>query len=131
MGILVNCFLIFKKVSMPKLSGRERSESTTSIERCCISWMPSSRRSLVNIFSIARLEEDNISDKNIDVTRSERQQAAKGADQDRNIAMTEGQRGDDTQERSMNQTGGHQEGMYDKQSSKPMVDKDGAGAIDK
>jgi hypothetical protein len=79
----------------------------------------------------SRLEEDNISDKNTDVTRSERRQAAANAGENRNTAMTEGQRGDDTQERSMDQTGGHQEGTYDKQSSKPMVDKEGTGETGK
>jgi hypothetical protein len=77
------------------------------------------------------LDEDNISDKNTDVTRSERQQSAHAASQGRSTAMTEGQQGDDTEERSMNQTGSHQEGNYDKTSSKPMTDKEGMGGADK
>ena len=77
----------------------------------------------------SRLEEDNISDKNIDVTRSERQQRADTADEGRSIAMTEGQQGDDSEERSMNQTGSHQEGNYDKTSARPMTDKEGTGDL--
>ena len=73
------------------------------------------------------MDEDNISDTNTDVTRSERQQRAATAGEGRNTAMTEGQQGDDSQQRSMNQTGSHQEGNYDKTSSKPMVDKEGMG----
>ncbi len=75
----------------------------------------------------SRLDEDNISDKNIDVTRSENQQAANAAGERRNIATTEGQDGDDTRSKAMNQTGSHQDRMYEKQGAKPMVDKDGAG----
>lgn len=75
----------------------------------------------------SRLEEDNIQDKNTDVTRSERQQRAATAGEGRSTAMTEGQQGDETQERAMNQTGTHQEGNYDKTSSQPMTDKEGMG----
>ncbi len=62
----------------------------------------------------SRMDEDNISDKETDVTRSQRRQSAGVAGEGRNTAATEGQQGDDTQQKAMDQTGGHQEGNYEK-----------------
>lgn len=77
----------------------------------------------------SRMDEDNINAPETDVTRSERQQSTHNAAEGRN-ASNNPMRGDNDHH-GQEETGSHQEGMYDKQSSKPMVDKDGAGQIDK
>ncbi len=58
------------------------------------------------------MDEDNLSDKDTDVTRSEQQQKAWDANEGRNVSnhSVDG----DNQHRGGNETGAHQEGEYDK-----------------
>lgn len=68
-------------------------------------------------------DEDNISDKDTDVTRSQNRQAAGAASEGANVSNDA-----DTganHHHGGSETGSHQEGQYDKDSSKPMVDKGG------
>lgn len=76
----------------------------------------------------SRFDEDNISDKNTDVTRSENQQRSHEANEGRNVS-NDATRGEG-HHHGGSETGSHQEGQYDKDSSKPMVDKEGTGQID-
>ena len=76
----------------------------------------------------SRQDEDNMSDPNTDVTRSQNQQRSANANEGRNAGNEasyggHGHHGGD-------ETGAHQEGNYDKESSKPMTDKSGTGSID-
>ncbi len=64
----------------------------------------------------SRLDEDNISDKDTDVTRSENQQRSHNANEGDNVAN-----GDNGHQGST-ETGSHQEGMYEKNAPQPTVD---------
>lgn len=72
-----------------------------------------------------RMDEENISDKNIDVTRSQNRQAVANADDGDNARNPEGRGAHG--HHGGNETGSHQEAQYDKNSAKPMVDKEGMG----
>lgn len=71
----------------------------------------------------SRQDEDNISDKHTDVTRSQNRQAAGAANEGTNVSNDAGTGAN--HHHGGNETGSHQEGQYDKDSSKPMVDKEG------
>jgi hypothetical protein len=73
----------------------------------------------------SRQDDQEISDKNIDVTRSQNRQAVGDASEgtDASEEVTNGGHG----HHGGNETGSHQEAQYDKNSAKPMVDKDGMG----
>ena len=74
----------------------------------------------------SRQDADGMSDKNTDVTRSQNREGAAQADTDRTSSgeSNTGANG----HHGHNETGSHQEGQYDKDSSKPMMDKEGKGA---
>ena len=74
----------------------------------------------------SRMDEDIISDKNINVTRSQNRQAVGNADDGDNANNSEADRGAHGHHGG-NETGSHQEAQYDKNSAKPMVDKEGMG----
>jgi hypothetical protein len=76
----------------------------------------------------SRMDEDNISDPNTDVTRSERQQRSSDANEGRNAQNQSASGGHG--HHGGNETGSHREGQYDKESSKPMTDKEGTGRMD-
>lgn len=63
------------------------------------------------------MDEDNISDPNTDVTRSERQQRSADANEGRNVLNHSVDAGHG--HHGGNETGSHQEGQYDKESSDP------------
>jgi hypothetical protein len=73
----------------------------------------------------SRMNEDNISDKNIDVTRSENRQAVqnanKGDNADNEVTPGKGHH------HGGDETGSHIEGQGPHNSMKPFVDKEGAG----
>ena len=71
------------------------------------------------------MDEDNIPDKNIDVTRSQNRQAVDEANDGDDANDSEG--GGSHGHHGGNETGSHQEAQYDKNSAKPMVDKEGMG----
>lgn len=60
----------------------------------------------------SRLDEENISDTNTDMTRTQNRQAAEDANEGRNVLnhSVDG----DNQHHGGNETGSHQEGQYDK-----------------
>ncbi len=73
----------------------------------------------------SRMDEDNISDKNIDVTRSQNRQAVENANEGQNVSNPEG--GASHGHRGGDETGSHKEGQAEYNSMKPFVDKEGAG----
>ncbi len=68
----------------------------------------------------SRLDEDNLSDKQTDVTRSENQQRSQNANEGDNVANNATSGGDGHS--GGNETGGHQEGMYEKNHPQQTVD---------
>lgn len=73
----------------------------------------------------SRLDEDNISDTNTDVTRSENRQATTNANEGRNVSNPE--RGGSHGHHGGDETGSHKEGQAAYNTMKPFVDKEGAG----
>lgn len=71
------------------------------------------------------MDEDNISDKNIDVTRSENRQAVGNANEGQNVNNPEG--GGSHGHHGGDETGSHKEGQAAYNTMKPFVDKEGAG----
>lgn len=76
----------------------------------------------------SRLDEENSSDKNTDVTRDQRRQETTNTNESRNVSNPPAE--GDNHHFGGDETGAHREGTYDKQSSKPMTDRELGGSKD-